>query len=59
MRYAFDGDATLIVEDDRVDTSGSGSVEAKRCMTIQRSSWFPQGVDCEPVDHSGFAEAVG
>lgn len=59
MRYVFDGETTLFVTDNRADAFGRGSVQASRCSSVQRSSWFPEGVDCMPAEHPGFPEAVG
>ena len=57
VRYDFDGQTLLIVEDTRLDTFGAGSVNSQRCADVKPTDWLPEGIDCEPVDHDGFAEA--
>ena len=59
-RFDFAGADVVIVRDDRADTFGSGSVRAERCAAIEArdAEWLPVGVDCEPIDHPGFAEAA-
>lgn len=56
-RFAYDGEAVVIVIDSRLDSFGSGSVDARTCASIERTNWIPEGVDCGPIDHAGFAEA--
>lgn len=57
LRYAFDGESFLLVQDTRLDTFGAGSVDAQRCQSVKPTGWLPDGVDCEPIDHPGFIEA--
>lgn len=57
-RFDYDGDRVLIVEDSRADEFGVGSVRARSCRDLVRTSWVPDGHDCEGADHNGFPEAT-
>ncbi len=54
-RYEFDGTDVLTIVDNRLDEFGEGVVIAERCTSLVRGQWLPQGTNCEPVDHPGFA----
>lgn len=58
-RYAFDGSATTIVVDYRLDAfSGGGGVDARTCAAVEPGDFLPTGIDCTPIaDHPGFPEA--
>lgn len=58
LRYAFDGESFLLVQDSRLDTFGNGSVDAQRCPSLTANGPFLEGADCEPVEHPGFVEAA-
>lgn len=57
LRYQFDGESFLLVQDSRLDAFGQGVVDAQRCDRIEATAFLPDGVGCVPVDHRGFVEA--
>jgi len=57
-RYAFDGETTLIVIDNRGDEFGAPIIRAEQCRRLVRTGWEPRGEDCVGIDHDGFPEAV-
>lgn len=57
LRYGYDGDTFLLVQDSRLDSFGSGGVDAQRCAELRPTPLLPEGIDCRPVEHQGFTEA--
>ncbi len=58
VRYASDGDVVVITDDSTRDEFGNGTVEVRRCATIERGSWLPEGRDCVGTDGPGFDDAT-
>lgn len=59
LRYSYDGEAYLLVQDNRLDEFGRGSVDAQRCDGLVAKPGLPEGLECRPIEHPGFVEAMG
>lgn len=58
-RYAFDGDRILFVNDSRLDTYGSGEVNAQLCDGVEAGRILPEVFGCIPTNSSGLSQADG
>ncbi len=54
-RHIFDGDAVWLLNDDRADEYGSGSVRSERCESAELGSWGIVGATCVDAEYPGFA----